>query len=77
MPLPISVVENYNQYFASGLYDKRYPQPNPSTFATVVREIGAQGHRVLDVGCGSGRYAEALLERTAATICLLYTSRCV
>jgi SAM-dependent methyltransferase len=68
MPLPISVVENHNQYFASGLYDKRYPLQNPTTLATVVREIGAQGHRVLDGGCGSGRYAEALLDQTAATI---------
>ena len=56
MPLPISVVENYNQYFASGLYDKRYPQPSPWSFATVVRQIGSQGHLVRDVGGGSGRY---------------------
>lgn len=75
MQPPISVVENYDQYFASRLYDRRYPQANPSTLAIVVGEIHTQGHRVLDVGCGNGRYAEALLARTEATIVACDVSR--
>lgn len=75
MPPPISLVESYDQYFASRLYDRRYPQPNPSTFAAVVGEIGAHGHRVLDVGCGNGRYADALLERSEATVVACDVSR--
>ena len=36
------IARNYDQYFASHLYDKRYPGPNPSSLAIVMREI-AQG----------------------------------
>lgn len=66
--MPVSVVESYDRYFASRLYDKRYPRANPSTLAVVLDQLGTQGRRVLDVGCGNGRYAEALLERTPASI---------
>lgn len=62
------VAENYDQYFASQLYDQRYPRPNPSSFAIVVREIQEGRKRVLDFGCGNGRYAAPLLEQTDARI---------
>lgn len=75
MPPPISVVESYDRYFASRLYEQRYPQANPSTLATVLDQIGTQGRRVLDVGCGSGRYARALLERSSASIVACDVSR--
>ncbi|WP_291993017.1 class I SAM-dependent methyltransferase [Candidatus Accumulibacter sp. ACC003] len=75
MPPLISLVESYDQYFASRLYEQRYPRPNPSTFAVVVGEIDAQGQRVLDVGCGNGRYAESLLERSNAKIVACDVSR--
>ena len=65
---PISVAENYDQYFSSRLYEQRYPRPNPSSLAIIIGEIDALGKRVLDVGCGNGRYAETLLESTDATI---------
>jgi SAM-dependent methyltransferase len=68
MPMPVSVIESYDRYFASRLYDQRYPRANPSTLAVVLDQLGKQGRRVLDVGCGNGRYAEALLERTPASI---------
>lgn len=58
------IAENYNRYFASRLYDQRYPRPNPSCLALIINEIGQQGTRVLDFGCGNGRYAAPLLERT-------------
>ncbi len=62
------IAENYNRYFASRLYDQRYPRPNPSCLALIINEIGQQGTRVLDFGCGNGRYAAPLLERTDAAL---------
>ena len=62
------IAENYNRYFASRLYDQRYPCSNPSCLALIVDEIRQSGSRVLDFGCGNGRYAAPLLERTNATL---------
>jgi SAM-dependent methyltransferase len=62
------IAENYNRYFASRLYDQRYPRPNPSCLALIMNEIRQQGTRVLDFGCGNGRYAAPLLERTDAAL---------
>ncbi len=69
------VAENYDQYFASQLYDQRYPRPNPSSLAIVVREIYEGRKRVLDFGCGNGRYAAPLLEQTDARIVACDISR--
>jgi len=63
-----SVAENYDRYFSSQLYDQRYPSPNPSSLALVVHEIPRMGGRILDFGCGNGRYTMPLLERTDATV---------
>lgn len=71
----LDVAHNYDQYFASRLYDKRYPGPNRSSFALVVREIRAGRGRVLDLGCGNGRYAAPLLEQTDARIVACDISR--
>lgn len=59
----------YDRYFSSHDYKRRYPAPNPAT----MRFLLAQGHAatsafILDVGCGDGRYALALLDATAARI---------
>jgi len=75
MPPPVSLVESYDRYFASRLYEQRYPQANPSTLAIVLDQLGAQGGSVLDIGCGSGRYAEALLERTPLSVVACDVSR--
>lgn len=69
------VADNYDQYFASQLYDQRYPRPNPSSFAIVAREIQEGRVRVLDFGCGNGRYAAPLLEQTNAMIVACDISR--
>lgn len=69
------IARNYDQYFSSHLYDKRYPGPNPSSFATVVREIRQGRKNVLDLGCGNGRYTAPLLERTDARIVACDISR--
>ncbi len=72
---PFSVAENYDQYFASQLYDQRYPGPNPSSLALIAREIPGRGGRILDFGCGNGRYTVPLLERTDATVIACDISR--
>jgi SAM-dependent methyltransferase len=64
----------YELYFGSGLYDRRYPSPNPHSLGRVLREIGRCGGRVLDFGCGSGRYAVPLAQQadvrvTAYDVC--------
>lgn len=64
----LDIAGNYNQYFASRLYEQRYPCPNPSCLALIMSEMRLQGSRVLDFGCGNGRYIAPLLERTQATL---------
>jgi tRNA (uracil-5-)-methyltransferase TRM9 len=58
----------YELYFSSGLYDHRYPAPNPHTMASIVREIAQRGPSVLDFGCGSGRYAAPLAALPGVTV---------
>lgn len=58
----------YDRYYESGFYDHRYPGPNPRTLTTVVREVEARGARVLDFGCGSGRYAAPLALRPGTRV---------
>lgn len=62
------MTRSYDRYFETGYYEHRYPAPNPMTLRTAVDQIHAAGPRVIDFGCGSGRYAGALLERTDARI---------
>ncbi|MFO1370922.1 MAG: class I SAM-dependent methyltransferase [Candidatus Competibacteraceae bacterium] len=73
--LPVDIAENYNRYFASHLYDKRYPHPNLLGLSIIIREIRTQGRRILDFGCGNGRYTAPLLECTNATITAYDISR--
>ena len=55
MSTPNHNIGQYQYYFASGHYDRRYPRPNFSVLR-LVRELLPPGGRVLDYGCGSGRY---------------------
>ena len=55
--------EGYDLYFRSGVYERRYPAPNRSTMRLVEQLIGNRSARVLDFGCGSGRYAIPLAMR--------------
>lgn len=63
LPLSINMRRSYDRYYATGLYETRYPVPNPHMLALLLGELGPEGGRVLDFGCGSGRYALALAER--------------
>ena len=60
--------ESYDHYYGSGLYDARYPRPNPPTYRTALR-LAAASSRILDFGAGSGRYTLPLLQATNAFIC--------
>lgn len=52
-----SMQESYDRYFASSVYDSRYPAPNGRTLRYVRRSIEVNPGPVLDVGAGNGRYA--------------------
>jgi tRNA (uracil-5-)-methyltransferase TRM9 len=66
---------DYETYFETGLYETRYPAPNAATLRTVRSLIGRRRCRVLDFGCGSGRYAAPLLEGTGAELVAYDTSQ--
>ncbi|NLC35430.1 MAG: class I SAM-dependent methyltransferase [Alcaligenaceae bacterium] len=55
MSTPNHNIGQYQHYFASGHYDRRYPRPNFSVLR-LARKLLPPGGRVLDYGCGSGRY---------------------
>jgi len=52
----------YDQYFRSGLYTRRYPRPNPA-MARLIRSVMPAQAKVLDFGCGNGRYLPLFLEQ--------------
>jgi SAM-dependent methyltransferase len=62
------VADSYDRYYGSGVYDSRYPRPNPSTYRSVLRLAGTAA-RILDFGAGSARYALPLLQATDAFVC--------
>jgi SAM-dependent methyltransferase len=59
---------SYDRYFQTGFYEQRYPGPNPATLRLALEQVGIAGPRVVDFGCGSGRYARALLEHSRAQV---------
>src|SRR5690606_3485161 len=68
-PRPLeSSMDGYDLYFSSGGYERRYPAPNRATLALVEGLIGGERRRVLDFGCGSGRYAVPLAVHTPASL---------
>jgi SAM-dependent methyltransferase len=62
------IADSYDRYYASGVYDARYPRPNPATCRSVMRLAGTAA-RILDFGAGSGRYALPILHATSAFVC--------
>jgi SAM-dependent methyltransferase len=67
------IAESYNRYYGSGLYDVRYPRPNPPTYRSALR-LARTSSRILDFGAGSGRYAMPFLHATNAFVCAYDTS---
>lgn len=68
LPKRASAADSYDHYYGSGLYDTRYPRPNPPTYRSALR-LAATAARILDFGAGSGRYTLPLLHATPAFIC--------
>ncbi len=58
----------YDSYFSSSYYRQRYPVANPATLQFVLDNGATHASSILDVGCGDGRYAVALLDKTTAKI---------
>ena len=58
----------YEQYYASGQYDERYPQPNPVVMRAIRRWSPIAAPAVVDFGCGSGRYTLALATRARKVV---------
>lgn len=58
----------YDHYFACQDYQKRYPTPNTATLDFLFSHGVGKASQILDFGCGNGRYALALLQRTQATV---------
>ena len=67
-PLRPSIADSYNRYYDSGLYDARYPRPNPSTYRAALHLAGP-ATRILDFGAGTGRYTMPFLHATDAFVC--------
>jgi SAM-dependent methyltransferase len=58
----------YEAYFATGVYDRRYPGANDQTLRRILNQIAdIEGQTLLDLGAGSGRYAIAILQATIRT----------
>lgn len=57
----------YDDYFSSGTYSERYPTYNPRSLEIILRHAN-QATRILDFGCGEGRYTLPLLEKTSAHV---------
>jgi 2-polyprenyl-3-methyl-5-hydroxy-6-metoxy-1,4-benzoquinol methylase len=68
MPKRAPIVESYDRYYGSGLYDARYPRPNPPTYRSALR-LARTAARILDFGAGSGRYTMPFLRATNAFVC--------
>src|ERR1051326_3203208 len=60
--------ESYDHYYGSGLYNARYPRPNPPTYRSALR-LARASSRILDFGAGSGRYTMPFLHATNAFVC--------
>jgi tRNA (uracil-5-)-methyltransferase TRM9 len=67
-PVRPSIADSYNRYYDSGLYDARYPRPNPSTYRAAL-DLAGPATRILDFGAGTGRYTLPFLHATDAFVC--------
>lgn len=58
----------YDHYFTCQDYQRRYPTPNSATLNFLLAHGAGTARQILDFGCGHGRYALALLQRTQARV---------
>jgi SAM-dependent methyltransferase len=64
----IAMADLYDHYYFSQEYSKRYPQPNATTLGFLMENGAENARNVLDYGCGNGRYAIPLLQKTNAHV---------
>lgn len=64
----VDLAATYDLYYVSRHYEARYPVPNPATLAFLLEQGLHRSQSVLDLGCGSGRYALALLQAGCQSI---------
>lgn len=57
----------YNRYFSNGSYHARYPTPNPHSLKLLLKHCH-NARKILDFGCGNGRYTIPLLQHTSAEV---------
>lgn len=67
-PVAAEMQRTYDRYFSSDGYRQRYPQPNATTLAFLLDNGARSAVRILDFGCGNGRYALALLAESNAQV---------
>jgi tRNA (uracil-5-)-methyltransferase TRM9 len=67
-PTTREMIQAYEEYFRSGVYAARYPVANEHSLDVILAHGGREARRILDFGCGTGRYITALLRTTAAEI---------
>lgn len=67
-PSIANIQGSYDRYYATGLYALRYPRPNRHVLRLILDELGPAGGRVLDFGCGCGRYAVPLARRPGVSV---------
>lgn len=62
----LPIARSYEKYYRSGVYDDRYPRPNPRVLGVLKRALkhAGVGAKVIDYGCGTGRYLLPLLHLT-------------
>jgi SAM-dependent methyltransferase len=61
----------YDEYFESKRYSSRYPMCNRRSFSYMMNIVkNTPCAKVLDYGCGNGRYSIPLLRNTDTQICL-------
>lgn len=66
-PTDTQTQRSYQLYFSSGFYDQRYPIPNRRMWRRILSRITPDS-RVLDYGCGSGRYLFAMRAHVARAV---------
>jgi SAM-dependent methyltransferase len=67
-PTTREMIQAYEEYFRSGVYAARYPVANTHSVDVILEHGGRGAKRILDFGCGTGRYILALLRQTEAKI---------
>lgn len=64
----VDMAAAYDRYHGVGYYARRYPSPNPFCLDLIRDVVAKCGGRVLDFGCGDGRYAAPLLHGGAKVL---------